>query len=119
MDGHDQTRELARRYLKGLIRVYICKAKLREVGEDDSVWSHTAWLATSFEQEAKETWTDYAQGRSLETLKPGIMWALTEAVDEAPVPYIDILDKAWLDEQIRAFLADFNPALLMPSKGSA
>jgi hypothetical protein len=118
MDGQDRTRELARRYLKGLIRVHICKTKLRETDEAD-VWGHMTWLASSFEQEAREAWYDYVQGKSLEALKPSIIQALTEAVDEASIPYIDILDKDWLDAQVTAFLVDFNPALLMPVKGSA
>lgn len=116
MDG---SQALAKRYIKGLIRVHLCEARLAEAHPGESVWSHAAWIAGSFAQDAQEAWFEHVRGKDFDRLKPCILRALQEAADDATLPYEETLSKEWMAEHIREFLDKFDTEMLRPAEGEA
>lgn len=97
----------------------MCEAKLAEKHPGEPVWSHAAWVAGGFAQEAQEAWFEHARSKSFDLLRPCIMRALQEAAYDAPMPYEDMLDKTWMNERIQEFLRKFDTEMLRPAKGEA
>ena len=117
----EHTSDKARRLIRSLMQVHMCKMRWGEAGPEASVWEQMHWIASGFLEEARKEWSVWLNLSAIsETeLMPIIIDALTEAQRTAAFPYQERLTPEWIEAALEAFLKSFNPNDLYPYRGSS
>lgn len=109
---------LLKSLLKSLLQYEICKAKLEEVPEDPT-WTSLSWMTESFSSNNWKVWYEQARTMSQKDIVESFALALRMAKQEAIMPYVDRVDRQWLEAVVEKSAAALNPESFFPPLGSA